>query len=120
MAKGKQDYSYCLKHQERVTTSRCCVCMKPICEECTIDTEIGKVCGEECHLKRVTSNERIADLEARSQGDPHAWLWGYIKLFGMILAIVVGAYLIWPKLPQEFRKNVQVFFKKAQGIQVSH
>jgi hypothetical protein len=113
MAKRKEDYSYCLKHQERVTTQRCCCCMRPICEECTMETELGKFCGEECHLKRVTSNERIADLRSRDINDPYAGLLSWLKFIVTCLALVAAVYFIYPKLPDSVHKTIDPMFKKA-------
>lgn len=97
--KTDQRLSYCLKHQDRPTDSRCSACLKPICEECTLETELGKFCGTECYDKRLASNERVRLL--REEDERERWPRFFRTLMGWVfkLLFVLALYVCFTLLP---------------------
>ena len=109
--KVEQRLSYCLKHQDRLTDTRCAACLKPICEECTLVTEHGKFCGSECYDRRLESNERVRLLkeeEERERGPKRmrmivGWLLKLLFLFAL--------YFIYVSLPVAWKLWLAKSFK---------
>ena len=50
-----------------VTDVRCAACLKPICEDCILSTDIGKFCGSDCYEKRQKSEERVERLRLEDE-----------------------------------------------------
>ena len=111
MAAKEKRLSYCLKHQERVTETRCAGCMKPICEDCTFSTELGKFCGSGCYEKRLASNERVEALKKEDDADRGPRMIRTLIRYAIVIILLVAAFALYPKLPASVRKPVDNFFK---------
>lgn len=110
--KVEQRLSYCLKHQDRLTDTRCSACLKPICEECTLTTEVGKFCGNECYEKRLASNDRIADLKARDAlgGTP---LWRTLLTLAFWFLFIAALWFVFQNLPVAWKAGIT---KSVKGM----
>lgn len=108
--KVDQRLSYCLKHQDRLTDTRCAACLKPICEECTLTTELGKFCGNECYEKRLASNERIGELKAKDGlgGTP---LWKTLLSLAMWFLFLAALWFVFQNLPVAWKGAITKSFK---------
>lgn len=115
MAVKESRLSYCLKHQERVTDTRCSACLKPICEECTLTTEVGKFCGSDCYEKRVASNERVEILRKEEEAEKFPRLIRKLIGWAITVILIVVAFMLYPKLPASVRKPVDNFMKSIRG-----
>ena len=115
MAVKESRLSYCLKHQDRVTDKRCSTCLKPICEECTLGTELGNFCSQDCYEKRVVSNERIELLRKEDEAQRIPRLIRKLVSFGFFLLVIAAAFMIYPKLPDSVHKPVNSFIKSIKG-----
>ena len=106
--------SYCLRHQERVATSRCSACLKPLCEDCTQVTDQGQFCSTECYDKRVASNARVEVL--RREHEAGAGMRLFRTLLGYLWPILILCFLVWlwPRLPADFRAPIEGVFKPAK------
>lgn len=116
--KVEQRLSYCLAHQDRPTDTRCAACLKPICEECTLVTEVGKFCGQECYTKRLASNERVRLLAEEDERERIPRL--IRSIVGWILKILflVFLYFVWMNvLPKKLTAPVNKSIGKfVQGV----
>lgn len=110
MPKVESKLSYCLKHQDRLTDTRCAACLKPICEECTLSTEEGKFCGSECWQKRVASNERVQRLKEEEERERIPRLIRKLVRTALFILFLVALYALYPKIPAEIRKPVEKLF----------
>ncbi len=106
--------SYCLKHQNRVTDVRCSACLKPICEDCILLTDIGKFCGSECYEKRQQAEERVERLRLEDEAKRGPRLMRKLIGWAIFFCIILAAYIAYPKLPRSVRAPVTKFFHKLQ------
>ena len=111
MAVKESRLSYCLKHQDRVTDKRCSTCLKPICDECSMSTELGNFCSQVCYEKRVASNERVEVLRKEDEAERIPRLIRKLVSWGVLVLIIVGCFMLYPHLPNSVRKPVDNFVK---------
>ena len=97
--KVEQRLSYCLKHQDRITDTRCAACLKPICEECTVTTEAGKFCSNDCYEKRLQSDQRVAAIKERDERDRGPAMMRMLLGWAIKLLILVALYFLFQNLP---------------------
>lgn len=109
--KVEQRLSYCLKHQDRLTDTRCAACLKPICEECTLSTELGKFCGEVCYEKRMMSNERVAEIKAKDELANRGAGLRMLMNWALKLLFLAGLYFIYMNLPVAWKLWLAKSFK---------
>jgi hypothetical protein len=115
----EQRLSYCLAHQDRPTDTRCAACLKPICEECTLVTEAGKFCGQDCYTKRLASAERVRLLAEEDERERVPRL--IRRIVGVMLKILffVLLYFLYTQLPVAWTapitKGVKGFWKSVKG-----
>ena len=109
--KVEQRLSYCLKHQDRLTDTRCAACLKPICEECTLSTEVGKFCGNDCYEKRLMSNERVAELKAKDEANRGPQLMRTILGWCFKFLMLAALYFIYMNLPIAWKAWLVKSFK---------
>lgn len=102
--------SYCVRHQERPTETRCSGCLKPICQDCTLVTEVGTFCGSDCYEKRVAYNDRAESLKHQPV-DSMGWrlLRGLVPWVIPVLLVCALVYF-WPKLPKQWRAPIEKVF----------
>ncbi|MEW6282867.1 MAG: B-box zinc finger protein [Candidatus Eremiobacterota bacterium] len=103
--------SYCLKHQDRPTETRCTSCLKPICQECTVITPDGKYCSETCHQNALTSREKIAEMKRQDAEVERERRRAALIRNVVSLAILVGVVMAWPHLPAGIREPVEKLFR---------
>jgi hypothetical protein len=103
--------SYCLKHQDRVTDKRCSVCLKPICDECCMTTEMGNFCGQACYEKRVASNERMEVLKQEDEAQRIPRLMRKLISWALFFLFIFTCYIMYPKLPASVRKPIDGLVK---------
>jgi hypothetical protein len=106
--------SYCLKHQNVVTDVRCAACLKPICPECTLNTEKGTFCGSECYDKRVASDERVEALRLQDEADRGPRLMRTLIRWTVVILVLIGAYMLYPRLPKAVRAPITRFVHHIQ------
>ncbi|MBS2035765.1 hypothetical protein JST97_12310 [bacterium] len=109
--KMEQRLSYCLAHQDRPTDTRCAACLKPICEECTLTTEVGKFCGNECYEKRLQSNERIKVLKEEEERDRIPRMMRMLTGWALKILVLVALYFVFQTLPVAWKAWLTKSFK---------
>jgi len=91
--------SVCLRHQDRPAVSRCKLCLKPVCEECTMETADGIFCGEECKKKSESQKSTAIQTEIQIMLDKQKQQKGILKnLFGYVTVLIglfVAGYIAW-------------------------
>lgn len=107
----EQRLSYCLAHQDRPTDTRCAACLKPICEECTLTTEVGKFCGNECYEKRLQSNERIKVLKEEEERDRIPRMMRMLTGWALKILVLVALYFVFQTLPVAWKAWLTKSFK---------
>jgi len=117
--KIEQRLSFCLTHQDRATDTRCAACLKPICEECTVTTELGKFCSQDCYQKRLSSNERIQVLKEEEERDRIPRLFRTLVGWGLKVLFLVALYFLYTMLPIAWKawlaKSFAGLFKSIKG-----
>lgn len=98
-----QRLSFCLAHQDRPTDTRCAACLKPICEECTLVTDQGKFCGNECFEKRMAANERVQILKAEEERDRIPKMIRTLIGWGLKILFLVALYFVYTQLPDAWK-----------------
>jgi hypothetical protein len=104
--KIEQRLSYCLKHQDRPTDTRCAACLKPICEECTVVTESGKFCSQECYEKRLASVERVRVLKEEEERERVPRMIRGLISFMLKLLFLFGLFFLFTLLPKAWTAPV--------------
>lgn len=102
--KAEQRLSFCLAHQDRPTDTRCAACLKPICEECTLTTEGGKFCGNDCYEKRLKSNERVRILKEEEERERGPRMMRMLMGWALKILFLVALYFIYQNLPAAWHK----------------
>ena len=80
---------YCKFHPNKVAHVRCKTCHIPLCEDCTVASEIGVFCSEECFLKTKDFQETVRPNIPR-QKEPSAF-WLVLKVALLLLLVVAIA-----------------------------
>jgi hypothetical protein len=117
--KTEQRLSYCLTHQERPTDTRCAACLKPICEECTLATEVGKFCGSDCYDKRLASNERVRMLAEEEERERIPRMFRAFLGVAFKILLLVALYFLFQNMPVAWKAWLTKSFKglwKAGGF----
>ena len=109
--KMEQRLSFCLAHQDRPTDTRCAACLKPICEECTLTTEEGKFCGNDCYEKRLKSNERVRILKEEEERDRGPRMMRMLMGWLIKLLFLVGLVVLFQMLPVAWKAWLTKSFK---------
>lgn len=109
--KTEQRLSYCLAHQDRLTDTRCSSCLKPICEECTLTTEVGKFCGNNCYEKRLQSDERVKVLKEEEERDRGPRMMRMLMGWVVKILILIGLYFFFQMLPVAWKAWLTKSFK---------
>lgn len=116
MARKTERQSYCLKHQERPTDTRCAACLKPICEECTLVTESGKFCGNDCYEKRLASAERVRVLQEEDERERIPRMFRALVGWIVKILILVALYFVFQQFaPVAWKKWLAKSFKGLMG-----
>jgi len=102
--KMEQRLSFCLAHQDRPTDTRCAACLKPICEECTLTTEAGKFCGNDCYEKRLKSNERVRVLKEEEERERGPRMMRMLMGWVVKILFLVALYFVYQNLPLTWHK----------------
>lgn len=82
--------SVCLNHPNRQAATRCEVCFKPICEECTIPAGENVFCSHACMSKFERTRENVDQWHAQSDRARRRRLRRWLVRL-IILAILAGA-----------------------------
>ncbi len=109
--KMEQRLSFCLAHQDRPTDTRCAACLKPICEECTLTTEEGKFCGNDCYEKRLKSNERVRVLKEEEERDRGPRMMRMLMGWLVKLLFLVALVVLFQMLPVAWKAWLTKSFK---------
>ena len=109
--KVEQRLSFCLKHQDRPTDTRCSACLKPICEECTLTTETGKFCGNECYGRRLQSDERVQKMKEQDERDKGPRMLRMLLGWALKLLFLVLLYFVFLNLPLAWKGWLTKSFK---------
>lgn len=105
--------SVCLRHQDRPAVSRCKLCLKPVCEECKMETTDGVFCSEECKKKSESQKSTAIQTEIQVMLDKQKQQKGILKnLFGYITVLIglsVAGYIAWQYLfPPSFKVQIKL------------
>ncbi|HPZ06555.1 MAG TPA: hypothetical protein PL110_00445 [Candidatus Eremiobacteraeota bacterium] len=106
--------SMCLRHQERPAVGRCKLCLKPVCEECKIETADGIFCGEECKGKSEAQKEKAIQTHIQVQLDTQKQqrlspVKNFLSFLMLLAGLgVVGAIVWFFLLPQEIKIQIQL------------
>jgi len=106
--------SYCLRHQDRPTETRCATCLKPICSECTLDAPEGNFCGAECHEKRVAYNERKESMAHQPKDSLGVKLVRWLVPWVVPVLLLCAVVYLWPKLPPQWRAPIEKVFTTSK------
>ena len=92
--------SVCLNHQDRIASGRCSLCLKPVCEECTIKEGNVIFCSEECKEKSSAQSDNIIQTSLQSQIDretkpPSGPIKSIITTVLLIGGLIFGGILLW-------------------------
>ena len=109
--KIEQRLSFCLAHQDRPTDTRCAACLKPICDECTLTTEEGKFCGNDCYEKRLKSNERVRVLKEEEERDRGPRMMRMLMGWLVKLLFLVALVVLFQMLPVAWKAWLTKSFK---------
>ncbi len=109
--KVDQRLSFCLAHQDRPTDTRCAACLKPICEECTLVTDQGKFCGNECFEKRLGANERVRVLKEEEERDRIPKMIRTLIGWAIKILVLVALYYAFTQLPLAWKVWLSKSFK---------
>ncbi len=83
----------CFYHEEKEAVSRCAVCGKGVCEECTKQANGMNFCSEECKSKATVSTGRSNDvLSEKSRTDSNVLVRKLIYIFVVIAAVAAAWY----------------------------
>ena len=68
MAKNDLNGPVCLNHPNQLAVAHCCVCRRPICQECLVERNGFKCCSE-AHLKQAeeSTQHSAGVLEGRKK-----------------------------------------------------
>lgn len=117
--KVEQRLSFCLKHQDRPTDTRCATCLKPICEECTLVTDEGRFCGSDCHEKRLMANERVRVVKEADERDRLPRLFRTLMGWAIKILCLVALYFLYTQLPMAWKlwlnQSFQGLWKSVSG-----
>ena len=91
--------SVCLNHPERPAVHRCTVCFKPVCAECTIQTDDGVFCSREC-LSNYDRTKGSVDAwqQQRQREQARRRRSRIIKLI-ILIALAAAAYYYFTRHP---------------------
>ena len=109
--KVDQRLSFCLVHQDRATDTRCSACLKPICEECTLTTELGKFCGNDCYEKRLKSDQRVQEMKEKDERDKGPRMMRMLLGWALKILFLVLLYFIFLNLPVAWKGWLTKSFK---------
>ncbi|MBI3929063.1 MAG: hypothetical protein HY319_26200 [Armatimonadetes bacterium] len=104
--------SYCLNHQERIATTRCAACLKPLCSDCVYSTGDGGYCSSACHENAQASAQRIAELKAKEAGQKGPNFVAALVKLTVWAVIIAGLITAWPYFPASIRLPVEQFLKQ--------
>ncbi|MEQ8169709.1 MAG: hypothetical protein ABRQ38_12530 [Candidatus Eremiobacterota bacterium] len=105
--------SVCLRHQDRTAVSRCKLCLKPVCEECKMETAEGIFCSEECKKKAEAQKSTAIQTEIQIMLDRQKQQKGILKnLFGYVTVLIglsVAGYIAWQYLlPPSLKMQIKL------------
>lgn len=81
----------CFNHPNRDAFVRCKKCLKPLCYECRINTEIGVFCSDKCYQDTKRFIERSELLESERTKSSY---WKR-KTVSIIIWLIILGGLIW-------------------------
>ncbi len=117
--KVDQRLSYCLKHQDRLTDSRCAACLKPICEECTLIHDNSKFCSTECYEKRLQSNERVRILKEEEERERGPKMMRMLLGWALKFLFLAALYFLYMNMPLAWKawlaKSFKGLWKSVKG-----
>ena len=107
MAQEKLQGPVCLNHPDKPAVAHCCVCRRPVCQECLVREDGFLCCSRECLKQARESTSRTADiLERRNRGAGGRRLRALARR--VVLAALAGA--CW-----YFRGDIQGLYNRFFG-----
>lgn len=113
--------SVCLKHQDRIAVGRCKLCLKPICEECKIETGEGIFCSEDCRKKSESQTDNVIQTKIQSEIDreknpPAGPIKAIITTIIFIGVVVFGGMMLWNHIiPPEIKSKIMAGIMELLG-----
>lgn len=82
----------CFFHNEILAVTKCTSCHRPLCEECAKKTEVGIVCGDECHKRMKQFFERYPDGKINKLKKLSFFRYR-LSLFWEVIIVILGIYI---------------------------
>jgi hypothetical protein len=79
--------SVCINHPTTQAITQCKGCHKPLCEECTQETDQGIFCSEQCYNHFISFNQKAKDIPVPKQNI-------FKRFTGLLIRLVILAVLL--------------------------
>lgn len=89
--------STCINHPLVKAIARCKKCMKPICRDCQLTTDLGIFCSDVCYqqMKTFIARQGAYDKKPRWHWAAAKWLRRLIGLVILLAIIAAVAYFVF-------------------------
>jgi B-box zinc finger protein len=92
---ARQKESYCINHQDKIATTRCKTCSKPVCDDCVVRTDLGMYCSDNCAEQADRFSDKLEmSEEMRAAAKPKLAAIRRVKFLKKIAVYLVVIILI--------------------------